>query len=194
MRKTLLALTALALISPALAGCAGTPPPLTAMGPAQVSAPAEQVRLIEARVAANNRGDWAAWQALHTADCIRTAPDLKAPLASSAEMRAAIERLTHAFPDYHLTLVRVTGAGDWAAAEFIATGSMSRAMPNPGGLPIPPTFRTFQQNWVALIRFDGRRIAEVHEFYDRKDLSDQMMGFGAPRLWMGTRHAATDAR
>ena len=73
-------------------------------------------KVIQLRVAASNLHDWTTWEALHTEDCVRRAPDLEQPLSSARAMREAIARLGRAFPDYHLALIRVVGEGPWVAA------------------------------------------------------------------------------
>lgn len=142
------------------------------------------IDLLTRRVVATNSQDWEAWQSLHTENCIRTAPDLKVPLKSSAEMRAAIGRLGKAFPNYHVALIRVVGTGPWFAAEFRSSGTMTHALEVPGSLiDIPAQNRHFRQNWMAFIRVENGRIAEFHERYDQANLVDQITGKGEPHVW-----------
>jgi predicted ester cyclase len=138
-------------------------------------------KVIQLRVAASNLHDWSTWESLHTEDCVRRAPDLEQPLRSARDMREAIARLGRAIPDYHLALIRVVGEGPWVAAELRASGTFTNAFEIPG-LPveIPPTGNGFRQYWVAMIRFEGTRIAEIREYYDQDDLMAQLKG-GQPR-------------
>jgi hypothetical protein len=100
------------------------------------------------------------------------------------EMRAAIERVSHAVPDYHVGLVRLLGHGPWYAAEFVSQGGMTRALEIPGKpFVIPATNRRFRQRWMAFFRVDNGRIAEFHERYDREDLTDQLTGKSYPKSW-----------
>ena len=62
--------------------------------------------MIEARLEATASHDWETWEALHTPDCVRTAPELETPLVGAPAMRFAIETLSAAFPDYRLELFR----------------------------------------------------------------------------------------
>lgn len=137
----------------------------------------------KARIAASNANDFATWESLHTEHCVRTAPELEAPLEGRAEMRAAIERLVAAFPDYHVSLVRAVSSGPWVAAELRSYGTMENALARPGHVSIPATGKRFAQTWSAFIRFDQGRIAEIHEAYDRSDLNDQLMGVARPKPW-----------
>jgi predicted ester cyclase len=134
-------------------------------------------------VDATNRQDWEAWQALHTEDCVRTAPELQEPLRGAPAMRAAVERLGNAFPDYHVALVRAVGQGPWVAALFQARGTMKHALHVPGAPPIPPTHREFRQTWTAFMRLEGDHLAEFHEHYDQTDLNNQLLGVAGPKSW-----------
>ncbi len=53
---------------------------------------AHPIAVIEDRLDATNTQDWDRWEALHTPDAIRTAPELAEPLEGAAAMRAAIPR------------------------------------------------------------------------------------------------------
>jgi hypothetical protein len=129
---------------------------------------AAHVAVLEARIAASNAHRWDAWQAFHTDDCIRTAPDLDVPLRGSAAMRVKIEGLVSVFPDYNVGLVRAVGHRDWLAATLTSSGTL-------------PTGARFAQTWTAFLRFDGDRIAEFHEHYDQLDVAGQLLGASRPR-------------
>lgn len=140
---------------------------------------ADQVAIIEQRVEATNARDWDAWQALHTEDAIRTAPELEEPLEGAAAMRAAIEILGTAFPDYHLELTQAFGQGPWLAVRLHTTGTMTGPLMLSDGSQVPATGQPIEQDWAALVRFEGDRIAEFHEFYDQLLLMEQL-GLVAP--------------
>ena len=139
----------------------------------------ERVARIEERLAATNARDWDTWQALHTPDAIRTAPELEQPLEGSLAMRAAIEALSTAFPDYHLELRQAFGQGEWLAIRLHTTGTMTGPLTLSDGTLVPPTGQPIEQDWAALVRFQGDRIAEFHEFYDQFLLMVQL-GIVAP--------------
>ena len=140
---------------------------------------ADQVAVIEDRVNATNTRDWDAWQSLHTEDAIRTAPELEEPLEGAAAMRAAIEILGTAFPDYHLELTQAFGQGPWLAVRLHTTGTMTGPLLLSDGSSVPATGQPIEQDWAALVRFEGDRIAEFHEFYDQLLLMEQL-GLVAP--------------
>jgi ketosteroid isomerase-like protein len=145
---------------------------------AELSLP-EQIAVIEQRVDATNARDWDSWQALHTEDAIRTAPELEEPLEGAAAMRAAIETLSTAFPDYHLELTQAFGQGPWLAVRLHTTGTMTGPLMLSDGSSVPATGQPIEQDWAALVRFEGARIAEFHEFYDQLLLMAQL-GLIAP--------------
>jgi ketosteroid isomerase-like protein len=134
-------------------------------GPRERDQLAAHVALVEARIEASNRHDWAAWQAMHTDDAVRTAPELPGPLVSSAAMRAGIEELVVTFPDYHLELVDAFGQGDRLMARIHTRATMLGAM-QLGETTIPPTGLAFEQDWVAVLTFEGDRISAIDEFHD----------------------------
>lgn len=174
-------MTLFVLINACATGGAGPdgPDPKAEVSQAEPAAAA----LVAARVAATNAHDWDAWQRLHTADCVRTAPDLKTPLTSSGAMREAIARLGSAMPDYHVALIRLIGNGPWYAAEFQSSGTMNQPLEVPGSLAIPPTGRHFRQRWMAFFRVEDGHIAEFHERYDQTNLVDQLTGKDTPKSW-----------
>lgn len=137
---------------------------------ARVLTRTEQVAVIERRLAATNSRDWDTWESLHTPDAVRTAPELEAPLQGAAAMRLAIETLGNAFPDYHLELRQAFGEGEWLALKLHTTGTMTGPLVLSDGSEVPPTGRKIEQDWSALVRFEGDKIAEFDEFYDQLTL------------------------
>jgi ketosteroid isomerase-like protein len=134
----------------------------------------EQIAVIEQRLEATNTRDWDRWQSLHTARAVRTAPELEQPLQGSDAMRAAIESLSTAFPDYHLELRQAFGQGEWLALRIHTTGTMTGPLLLSDGSEIPATGRPIEQDWAALVRFEGDLISEFHEFYDQFTLMLQL--------------------
>ncbi len=123
------------------------------------------IDVVEQRLAACNSKDWAKWEALHVTDATRTAPDLAEPLTSAAAMRTDIEELVVTFPDYHLELVEAFGLGDKLVARIHTKGTMLGPI-DFNGFEVPPTGKSFEQDWVAILTFEGDKIASIDEFYD----------------------------
>ncbi len=131
------------------------------------------IEIIRDRIAANNARDWSAWQALHTEDAVRTAPELAGPLEGSAAMRAGIEELVETFPDYNLELVEAFGVDDRLMARITASGTMTGPI-DIGGVEVPPTGLRFEQDWIAVLTFEGDKIAVIEEFHDNYTLLIQL--------------------
>ena len=146
---------------------------------AQALSRAEQVAVIERRLLATNTRDWDSWEALHTPDAVRSAPELEEPLQGAPAMRAAIEVLSAAFPDYHLELRQAIGEGEWLSVRLHTTGTMTGPLLLSDGTEVPATGQTIDQDWSALVRFEGDRIAEFDEYYDQLTLMMQL-GLLAP--------------
>jgi predicted ester cyclase len=89
-------------------------------------------------------------------------------------MRFAIETLGTAFPDYHLELRQAFGEGEWLAVRLHTTGTMTGPLMLSDGTKVPPTGRTIEQDWTALVRFEGDKIAAFDEFYDQLTLMVQL--------------------
>jgi predicted ester cyclase len=156
-----------------LSACAGSDDVIELDG-AVPTGETEQVSVIEQRIAATNRQNWSLWESLHTANVIRTAPELAEPLRGPSALRAAIEVLSTAFPDYHLELEQAFGQDEWLAVRLHTTGTMTGPLLLSEGVEVPATGRSIEQDWTALVRFEGNRIAEFHEFYDQLLLMQQL--------------------
>lgn len=132
-----------------------------------------QIEIIEQRIVANNTQDWDTWESLHTQDAVRTAPELSEPLVGAAAMREGIEELVITFPDYHLELVEAFGSGDRLMARIHTRATMLGPLVI-DGVEVPPTGAMFEQDWVAVLTFDGDKIAAIDEFHDNYDILIQL--------------------
>jgi ketosteroid isomerase-like protein len=138
-----------------------------------------RVDVVRKRIEATNAKDWKAWESLHTPGAVRTAPGLPAPLRGAAAMRTAIEELTVTFPDYRLELVDAFGSGDRLVAKIHTRATMKGPL-DLGGQVVPATGKAFEQDWIAVLRFEGDRIASIDEFYDNYDVMLQLGLAGSP--------------
>ncbi len=134
---------------------------------------AAHLAVMNQRIEASNRHDWAAWQALHRDDAVRSAPELPGPLAGSDAMRAGIEELITTFPDYHLELVDAFGAGDRLTARLHTRATMLGPL-QLGSVTVPPTGKPFEQDWIAVVTFDGDLISAIDEFHDNYTILVQL--------------------
>lgn len=166
----LLSLTLTACADDAETSAPPSPVSATQEGAASVDS---RVDVVRRRIAANNAKDWATWEGLHTEGAVRTAPELSGPLAGAKAMRAGIEELVKTFPDYHLELVDAFGSGDRLVARIHTRATMQGPL-EIGGAMVPPTGKVFEQDWVAVIRFEGTRIASIDEFHDNYGILVQL--------------------
>jgi ketosteroid isomerase-like protein len=131
------------------------------------------IDIMRERIVANNTKNWTSWQALHTPDAVRTAPELTEPLVGAAAMRASIEELVVTFPDYHLELVEAFGTGNRLMARIHTKGTMLGPI-DIGGTEVPPTGLAFEQDWVAVLTFEGDKISAIDEFHDNYGILVQL--------------------
>jgi predicted ester cyclase len=134
---------------------------------------AEHIAVVKARITASNAQDWDTWQGLHAEGAVRTAPGLPGPVEGSAAMRASIEELFTTFPDYHLELVDAFGDGDQLVARIHTKATMNGALLL-GETLVPATGKGFEQDWLALLTFEGNKIAAIDEFYDNYEILVQL--------------------
>ena len=141
---------------------------------AQADDTARHIATMKRRIAANNARDWNTWESLHTAGAARTAPELgPEPLVTAKAMRAGIEELLVTFPDYTLTFIEAFGEGERLVVRIHAKGTMLGSM-NINGQEIPPTGKVFEQDWVAVLTFQGELISAIDEFHDNYGILIQL--------------------
>lgn len=134
---------------------------------------AAHIDVIRRRIDASNARDWDTWQNLHTTDAVRTAPGLPGPVEGASAMRDAIEELFVTFPDYHLELREAFGAGDRLVARIHTRATMTGPLWL-GETEVPATGQSFEQDWLAWLRFEGDEIAAIDEFYDNYEILVQL--------------------
>jgi len=136
--------------------------------------PADHRAVIQARVEASNAHDWDRWESLHDPAACRVSPELAEPLCGADVMRAAIEQLVVAFPDYHLEIVDLVDDGDRLVVQMHTTGTMNGPLLI-GDAEIPANGRTIEQDWVAIVEFSEENlITGFSEYYDQYILMVQL--------------------
>lgn len=167
------------LLSLGLAGCSGDAVEPAAAEPTLDATEeldpvvAAHVEVVRRRIEANNAQDWDTWESLHVEGAVRTAPELTEPLQSAQAMRASIEELVRTFPDYHLQLVDAFGSRNRLVARIRTKATMLGSL-GLGGATIPPTGKVFEQDWVAVLCFEGNRISSIDEFHDNHGILVQL--------------------
>lgn len=132
------------------------------------------LQLLVDRIAATNAADWETWESLHDLRARRTAPELAEPIVGRHLLRAAIETLGEAFPDYRLDLVDAVSDERRVMARLHTSGTMTGPLMLGSGTLIPPTHRCIDQEWAALLVARDGVIVEFHEYYDQLQLIEQL--------------------
>lgn len=132
-------------------------------------------RIITSRIQATNSRSFETWENLHTKNSCRTAPAFKGDLCGVKNMRLALEELIVSFPDYKLELIQVFRFKNNMFAKIRSTGTFLHPLDIGGGVVIPPTGKSFSQEWAANIRLNqAGKIERFEEFYDQQDLMIQL--------------------
>jgi ketosteroid isomerase-like protein len=64
------------------------------------------------------------------------------------------------------------------AVRLHTTGTMTGPLTLSDGSVVPATGQSIEQDWTALVRFEGDRIAELNEYYDQLTLMTQLRLLG----------------
>jgi len=82
-----------------------------------------------------------------------------------------------AAPDMHVTILQMLGEGDLVAVQWSASGTHQHPIAHlDEDFAGPPTGKTVTLTGVYLFRFDGDKIAEVWNHWDRHHLLEQLSG------------------
>ena len=108
--------------------------------------------------------DWAAREALLTADCEFVTP--AGPLRGRAATTAYSAPFVGAFPHSRHEMALLTAAGEIAVAEGVWTATHLGVLETPEG-PVPATGRTVALPFVVVMRASGDLMASVHVYFDQ---------------------------
>jgi predicted ester cyclase len=127
---------------------------------------------------ATDAQDWAAREALLTADCEFVTP--ASPRRGRAATTAYSAPFALAFPDSRHQITLVTGAGDVVVVEGVWSGTHLGPLETPQG-PVPATGKSVASPFVVVMRADGDLVASVHVYFDQLALMAQMGLLPAPQ-------------
>jgi steroid delta-isomerase-like uncharacterized protein len=91
------------------------------------------------------------------------------PLLGRNRLRELILEERTAFPDLKFQLQRFIQAGDWAAAEWLMTGTHSG-----GYADLPATGRSISLAGVSIVQFDRGRVSRERFYIDLWDFREQL--------------------
>jgi predicted ester cyclase len=108
--------------------------------------------------------DWAAREALLTADCDFVTP--AGPMRGRAATTAYSAPFALAFPDSRHEIALLTGAGDVVVVEGVWTATHLGQLDTPQG-PVPATGRSVALPFVVVMRASGDLMTSLHVYFDQ---------------------------
>src|SRR2546427_2541504 len=137
---------------------------------------ADNIRLLEAGNKALNDHDVERFLSLHLPSVIQRDPQNVEPAKGREAVRAGLEPMIQAFPDFHVVRERAFGEGDWVVEEGQALGTHRGPLETPVGPPIPATNKSIRLPYAFIAKVEGGKFAETHLYFD-------VAGMMAP-LWL----------
>jgi predicted ester cyclase len=134
----------------------------------------ENLRLAQASNKALNDHDVERFLSLHLPSIISRDPQNVEPAKGREAVRAGIEPMFKAFPDFHVVPERSFGQGDWIVEEGVGLGTHNGPLEAPGAPPIPPTNRPVRLPYVLIAKVDGGKFAETHLYFDQMAMLTQL--------------------
>jgi predicted ester cyclase len=122
--------------------------------------------------------DWAAREALLTADCEFVTPI--GPMRGRASTTAYSAPFALAFPDSRHEIALLTGAGDVVLVEGVWTATHLGVLETPQG-PVPATGRSVASPFVVVMRASGDLMASLHVYFDQLAFLAQLGLLPAPQ-------------
>jgi steroid delta-isomerase-like uncharacterized protein len=124
------------------------------------------------------RGENAAWNvhdvdgiaAFYTDDCVKEDIAIGRATRGKQEMKALIGGAFTAMPDMKIELVTLFDCGDWAATEWIMSGSYSRDYP---GMPVA-TGKRFSVRGASIMALRNGKISRISDYWNFASLLQQV--------------------
>ena len=140
------------------------------------STEARNKRLLQTLDDAWNERDWDTFERLHAADTVVYWPAKPPTLGIRAHRAEALE-MFKTFPDNSLDNhpYRVLFAsGDWTCSIARLHGTMRDLLTLPDGRMIPPTGRSFEVDFCAVVHWKNGQIVEENLFFDVAGMLGQL--------------------
>jgi len=134
----------------------------------------ENLRLAQAGNKALNDHDVERFLSLHLPSIISRDPQNTDGAKGREAVRAAIEPMFKAFPDFRVVSERSFGQGDWIVEEGVGLGTHSGPLEVPGAPPIPATNRPVRIPYAFIAKVDGGKFAETHLYSNVAGLLAQL--------------------
>src|SRR5438876_5488257 len=127
---------------------------------------ADNIRLLDAGNKALNDHDVERFLSLHLPSVIQRDPQNVEPTKGREAVRAGLEPMIQAFPDFHVVRERAFGEGDWVVEQGHALGTHRGPLETPGGPPIPATNKPIRLRYAFIAKVEGGKFAETHLYFD----------------------------
>ncbi|HWM50705.1 MAG TPA: ester cyclase [Thermoplasmata archaeon] len=134
----------------------------------------ENLRLAQAGNKALNDHDVERFLSLHLSSIISRDPQNTEGAKGREAVRAGIEPMFKAFPDFHVVSERSFGQGDWIVEEGVGLGTHKGPLEAPGAPPIPATNRPVRLPYAFIAKVDGGKFAETHLYFDVAGMMAQL--------------------
>src|SRR3989454_626998 len=127
---------------------------------------ADNIRLLDAGNKALNDHDVERFLSLHLPSVIQRDPQNVEPTKGREAVRAGLEPMIQAFPDFHVVRERAFGEGDWVVEQGHALGTPRGPLETPGGPPIPATNKPIRLRYAFIAKVEGGKFAETNLYFD----------------------------
>ncbi|HWM52618.1 MAG TPA: ester cyclase [Thermoplasmata archaeon] len=135
---------------------------------------ADNIRLLDAGNKALNDHDVERFLSLHLPSIIQRDPQNVEPAKGREAVRAGLEPMIQAFPDFHVVRERAFGEGDWVVEEGQALGTHRGPLETPVGPPIPATNKSIRLPYAFIAKVEGGKFAETHLYFDVAGMMAQL--------------------
>jgi steroid delta-isomerase-like uncharacterized protein len=134
----------------------------------------ENIRVADAANKALNDHDVEAFLSLHLESVIQRDPQNREPTKGREAIRAGLEPMIQAFPDFHVVRERAFGQGDWIVEQGHAVGTHLGPLETPGGPPIPATNKQIRLPYAFIAKVEAGKFAETNLYFDVAGMMAQL--------------------
>src|SRR3989442_4467341 len=127
---------------------------------------ADNIRLLDAGNKALNDHDVERFLSLHLPSVIQRDPQNVEPTKGREAVRAGLEPMIQAFPDFHVVRERAFGEGDWVVEQGHALGTHRGPLETPAGLTIPATNKSIRLRYAFIAKVEAGKFAETNLYFD----------------------------
>ena len=106
----------------------------------------------------------------YTEDCIKEDVAVGTSTLGKKEMKALLHRVFAAFPDLNVELTSCFHSDEWAASEWLMSGTYTNQFP---GIP-PPTGRSFSVRGSTIMKLQNGKISRVSDYWNFMSFLQQL--------------------